>query len=180
MRKNLFLFLFILVSAICFGADPIKDLLKSAGDSKTYPNDNLLVVFDSTMVDVKESGLSYMTTHTLTKVLNYKGALDLSVVKFGYDPLSAFADIKKVTIYRIDGSVQDVDVKNPLDYPAPARAIYWGAMEKMVEVGRLQPGDAVEVIQFKKGFTYALLAGEEDDSKYIPPMKGHFYDIVEF
>ncbi|MEI6898908.1 MAG: DUF3857 and transglutaminase domain-containing protein, partial [Bacteroidota bacterium] len=179
MRQLLFLLLF-LSSLFCFAGDPIKDLLKTTGDASVYPNDNTVVVFDSTLVDVKESGLSYVTTHTLTKVLNYKGALDLSVVKFGYDPLSAFVEIKKVTIYRKDGTIQELDVTKAMDYPAPARAIYWGAREKMLEVGRLEPGDAVEVIQFKKGFTYALLAGEEDDNKYIPPMKGHFYDIVEF
>jgi len=66
-----------------------------------------------------------------------------------------------------------------LDYPAPARAIYWGAREKMLEVGRLEPGDAVETVMFRKGFTYALLMGDDDD-RYIPPMKGQFYDIVEF
>ena len=37
------------------------------------------------------------------------------------------------------------------------------------------------VQKFRKGFTYALLTGvDDDDSKYIPPMKGHYYDIVEF
>ena len=180
MRKKLFFVLFILLVGSAFSQDPVKDLLKTAGDVSAYPNDNLLIVFDSSMVDVKESGLSYVTTHTLTKVLNYKGALELSVVKFGYDPLSAYADIKKVVIYRKEGTIQELDMTKVMDYPAPARAIYWGAREKMIEVGRLDPGDAVEVIEFKKGFTYALLAGEEDDSKYIPPMKGHFYDIVEF
>lgn len=175
-------FTLILFSRICFAAiDPNQELIKSAGDAGVYPNDNLVVVFDSTHVDVKESGLSYVQTHTLTKVLNAKGALDLSVVKFGYDPLSAYVDIKKVVIYKKDGTIRSLDVKNVLDYPAPARMIYWGAREKMIEVGRLEPGDAVEVIQFKKGFTYALLeTGEDDDSKYIPPMKGHYYDIVEF
>lgn len=33
----------------------------------------------------------------------------------------------------------------------------------------------------KKGFTYALLTGAEDDeSRFIPPMRGQFYDIVPF
>lgn len=33
----------------------------------------------------------------------------------------------------------------------------------------------------KKGFTYALLAaGNEDESRFIPPMRGQFYDIVPF
>jgi len=64
------------------------------------------------------------------------------------------------------------------DYPAPARMIYWGAREKMIEIGRLEPGDAIEVFLFKKGYTYALL--QDDDDKYIPPMRGHFYDIIPF
>jgi hypothetical protein len=102
-------------------------------------------------------------------------------VKFGYDPLSAASEIKKVVIWRNDGTTKELDMSKVLDYPAPARAIYWGAREKMIEVGRLEPGDAVEVYQFRKGFTYALLGDQEDDdSKYIPPMKGQFYDIVEF
>ena len=52
------------------------------------------------------------------------------------------------------------------------------------------PGDIVEYEIAKKGFTYALLASEagggsaasagEDDSRFIPPMRGQFYDIVPF
>ncbi|MDP4185296.1 MAG: transglutaminase-like domain-containing protein, partial [Bacteroidota bacterium] len=39
-------------------------------------------------------------------------------------------------------------------------------------------GDALEVEFYRKGFTYALLQSEDD--RYIPPMRGHYYDIVEF
>jgi len=92
--------------------------------------------------------------------------------------LSAYIEFRKINIYRKDGSVITVDLKNVMDYPAPARAIYWGAREKIIGIGRLEPGDAVEIILFKKGFTYALL--QDDDDKYIPPMRGHFYDIVDF
>ena len=49
----------------------------------------------------------------------------------------------------------------------------------MVQIGHLDPGDEVEYTTYRKGFTYALL-GNDDDSKYIPPMRGHFYDIVPF
>lgn len=181
MKKIIFLFIaMVTLQMATHAADPTRDLIKAAGDATVYPNDNLVVVYDSTLVDVKESGLSYVTTHTLTKVLNTKGALEMSVVKFGYDPLSAFVDIKKVVIYKKDGTTKELDVSQVMDYPAPARAIYWGSREKMICIGRLLPGDAMEVVEFKKGFTYALLAGEDDDAKYIPPMKGHFYDIVEF
>ena len=44
------------------------------------------------------------------------------------------------------------------DYPAPARAIYWGAREIVIPAGRLEPGDGVWVKTYQKGFTYALLA----------------------
>ena len=78
------------------------------------------------------------------------------------------------------------------DYVAPARMIYWGASQKMVEVGHLDLNDRLEVWTYKKGYTYALLADEqpslngtfaalpEDDARYVPPMKGHYYDIVPF
>ena len=181
IKGFVFASLFFLIQCCFASVDPMQDLIRAAGEATVYPNDNLLLIFDSTRVDVKESGLSYVWSHTLTKVLNAKGDIDLNVVKFGYDPLSAYVDIKKVVIYKKDGTIHNLDLKNVLDYPAPARMIYWGAREKMIEVGRLDPGDALEVVEFKKGFTYALLEpGEDDDNKYIPPMKGHYYDIVEF
>ena len=51
----------------------------------------------------------------------------------------------------------------------------------MLELGRLEAGDVVEYEISKKGFTYALLTGTEDDeSRFVPPMRGQFYDIVPF
>jgi hypothetical protein len=137
IKGFVFASLFFLIQYCFASVDPMQDLIRAAGDATVYPNDNLLVVFDSIRVDVKESGLSYVWSHTLTKVLNAKGAIDLNVVKFGYDPLSAYVDIKKVVIYKKDGTIRNLDLKNVLDYPAPARMIYWGAREKMIEVGRL-------------------------------------------
>jgi len=171
-----FCILFLTQSLI---SSTIPDLIKKAGCSKDFPDADLLTVFDSTDVDVQESGLSYVNNHTLYKVLTTSGAKELNVIKFGYDPLSAYIDIKGVTVYRKDGNIEKIDVKNVYDYPAPARMIYWGAREKMVEIGRLEPGDAVEVFMFKKGYTYALLYNDEDE-QYIPPMRGHYYDIVPF
>ena len=176
-RTLLYLFLGLTVSVVA--QDHVKDILQKAGEASKYPNDNQLVIFDSTNVDVQETGLTYVWSHTLTKVLNARGALEQSVIKFGYDPLSAFVEIKKAVIYKKNGQITELDPKKVQDYPAPARAIYWGAREIMLEVGRLEPGDAVEVVMFRKGFTYALL-GTDEDERYIPPMKGQFYDIVEF
>ncbi len=132
------------------------------------------------IVAVNESGLSYVNIHKLTKILTVDGAKNNAVIIFGYDPLSAYVDIKAVKIYHKSGNITELDMANVLDYPAPARAIYWGAREKMIEVGKLLPGDAIEVYMFRKGFTYALLQDEPEDERYIPPMRGHYYDIVEF
>ncbi len=179
MKKNLLtLMVSLLLSQLLFSSS-IPDLIKDAGCSKDFPNSDVLIIFDSTSVDMQESGLSYYNTHTLYKILNTKGAKRLNVIKYGYDPLSAYVDIVSVTIYRKSGEIEKLDVSKVYDYPAPARMIYWGAMEKMIEVGRLEPGDAIDVVLFKKGYTYALLY-EEEDERYIPPMRGHFYDIVPF
>ncbi len=179
--KQLNVIVLFLLIGYSLQADPkIQTLLSTAGDAKTYPGKSELILFDSTTVDVQESGLSYVTMHKLIKILSAKGAKDNAVVKIGYDPLSAWVEIRKVTIYRNSGEVTDLDLADTKDYPAPARMIYWGAREKMIGVGRLEPGDAIEISLFRKGFTYALLQQDDDDSKYIPPMKGQFYDIVEF
>ncbi|MBE0646384.1 MAG: DUF3857 and transglutaminase domain-containing protein [Bacteroidales bacterium] len=179
MKKYGLIILIQLIAATSMASDPIKELIRTAGDATTFPKDNLLVVFDSTLTDVQESGLTYVTNHVLYKVLTTDGAKDLSVLIFGYDPQSAFVEIQKATVYKNNGEVINLDLNSVMDYPAPARAIYWGAREKMIGIGRLEPGDALEVVMFRKGFTYALLQ-QDDDERYIPPMRGHFYDIVEF
>jgi transglutaminase-like putative cysteine protease len=199
MLRKIFLAFLFTGSLIAAHSGPTEDRLKAI-DAKDYPGANVVVVFDSTFSNVQESGLTYVNMHRLYKVMTPAGALQLSVIKIDYDPLSAYVDIKKVVVYKggeageqgsgeagKQGSLEAwghggmEDTAQVLDYPAPARMIYWGAREKMIEVGRLEPGDAVEVWLFRKGFTYALL-GEEpgDDDKYIPPMKGQFYDIVPF
>jgi hypothetical protein len=177
--KNIYLFLFFLFTIHLLPAQSIPGKISKSGTLTDFPNDNVIIVFDSTRVDVQETGLSFYNMHRLYKVLTRHGALDLNVVKIDYDPLSAFVEIKKVVIYRKNGSLENLDITKTQDYPAPARMIYWGAREKMLGVGRLEPGDALEVFLFRKGFTYALLQND-DDEKYIPPMRGHFYDIVEF
>jgi len=175
--------LFLLIISVCMSyafTDPYNELIKKAGDKKSFPGAGIVLVFDSTTVKMMETGLSHNYIHKLYKVLTPEGAKSLSVVKFDYDPLSAWAEIQDVTIYRANGTQTIIDITQVLDYPQPARAIYWGAREKMLNIGRLEPGDAVDVHLYRKGFTYALLGSSDDDERYIPPMKGHFYDIVPF
>lgn len=179
MVRSAFVFaIAFLLSLYVFAGADYTALIKNSGDASAYPGQNTLVIFDSTDVDMQPTGLTYVKAHKLVKILTDEGAKQNHVIKFGYDPLSAFVEIQGVTVYRKDGSIETIDLSKVQDYPAPARAIYWGAREIMIGVGRLQPGDALDILMFRKGFTYALLYG--DDDKYIPPMKGHYYDIIEF
>lgn len=134
---------------------------------------------DSTGVVVAPTGSGTFMTHRIVKIGNNDGAMHYRVLKYDYDPLTAFARFTAVTVYRADGSVDRIDTATALDYAAPARAIYWGARQIMIQIGRLQPGDVVDYKIEKKGFTYALLA-EGDDDRFVPPMRGQFYDIVPF
>ncbi len=155
-------------------------LLNSAGNSKDYKGSPYLIIFDKTFSKVMDSGLTYTTHKVLYKVLNKKGIIRLKSLMFNYDPLSAFISVKKAQIIKKDNSIIEIPLNKIKDYPAPAWGIFWGAREKIIPIEGLKVGDGIYIETFKKGFTYALLRQNKDDSKYIPPMKGHFYDIVPF
>ncbi|PLX10596.1 MAG: transglutaminase [Marinilabiliales bacterium] len=178
-KMKRFLILLLVTLPILSFSGPIGQLIKKAGTSTQFPGHPSLVVFDSTMVDVQESGLSYITKHLAYKVLTNEGANKLATITFDYDPLTAFVEIKEVIIHRTNGDVKSISADDIYDYPAPARMIYWGARQKMIDIGRLEVGDGIEIKIFRKGFTYALLYNSDED-RYTPPMKGHFYDIVNF
>lgn len=164
--------------------------MEAAGEA--YRNADCVVLLDSTSVTVEPTGQGSFAVCKAFKVQTPAGAVANRVIKYDYDPLTAFAEFRYVIIYRVDGTVDHLDVASALDYVAPARAIYWGARQIMIEVGALEPGDIVDYEIAKKGFTYALLAsggegggpaaasGGDDDSRFIPPMRGQFYDIVPF
>ncbi len=179
------IFLLLVSLALAFLPAPAQDdlqkQLSAAGSAKEFPGAPYLVVFDRTAVNVEESGLSHVDKEVLYKVLDVEGAKELQSLTFGYDPLSAYVEVKAMKVLRAGGTMENVPLSAFRDYPAPARAIYWGAREIIAPAGRLEPGDGVWVKTYQKGFTYALLAaGTGTDDRYIPPMKGQFYDIVPF
>ncbi len=177
-KKFLALFVVVLISLPLISQNNIHQTLEEAGDSRDYPGSPYLVIFDKTFSKVMNSGLTYTTRKVLYKVLTVEGLKRLKALTFYYDPQSAFVEIKKAKIIKKSGKTVIVPLNKVKDYPAPARAIYWGAREKVIPFEGLEVGDGVYVETYKKGFTYALLF--QDDEKYIPPMKGHFYDIVHF
>ncbi len=166
--------------------------LAQSGESCQAPQDptlenpafvgyDCITLLDSTAVSVQPTGSGSFAVYRKFKVQTPVGGVANHVIKYDYDPLTAYAEFKQATIYRANGDVVNVDITQACDYAAPARAIYWGARQIMLELGRLEAGDVVEYEISKKGFTYALLTGaEEDESRFIPPMRGQFYDIVPF
>lgn len=146
-----------------------------------YAGYDCVSLLDSTAVTVQPTGSGSFAVCKIIKVMNTRGAVANRILKYDYDPLTAHAEFHRVTIYKANGDVVNLDITQQQDYAAPARAIYWGARQIMMEVGRLDPGDIIDYQIDKKGFTYALLADAGDDeSRFIPPMRGQFYDIVPF
>ncbi len=179
MRIKSIVLMIVLLSLFGFGQENLPEILKNAGNKKDFPDSPYLVIFDKTDVEMKESGLTYVTGEVFIKILNDKGSKKMISRIFGYDPLSSYVDIKEAKIVRKGGTVENIPLSSVRDYTAPARAIYWGAREKVLPVGKLSPGDGLYVKTYRKGFTYALLHNK-DEERYTPPMKGHFYDIVPF
>lgn len=164
---------------------PVADVQKAlgrAGGADAFPGAAVVAVFDRREVVVEESGMARTVQHTLVKALNAAGARQFAVSELSYDPMSAAVEVLRCRVHAAAGGVREVDPKSVADHPDTQGTILWNARHRLVPVGRLDPGDAVELVTRRVGFTYALLDGEEraEEARFVPPMKGHFYDIVPF
>ena len=164
-------------------------LIEAAGTTEQHQGAALVAVFDRTVSEVEPSGLAHVVNHSLMKVLTVEGARDLAFQRFNYDPASQLIEIRTARIHRADGSVVDVDPATAVDTLQPMHMIYWGARMLCLALPRLAVGDAVELETYRKGFMIAYLEADGgagstgasgDDSRYIPPMRGHWYDIQLF
>lgn len=180
MRMKHYLFL-LTIMGFLFPPDKIlgqnTDSLLFSQKSSQY---DVIHLLDSTSVEVNEKGAGTFHMHHIIKIQKPAGALRYRIIKYDYDPLTAYAEFQYLRIRQADGKTRTIDPQTTFDYAAPARAIYWGARQIMIEPGRLQPGDTIDYKIMKKGFTYALLTTPNDDDRFVPPMKGQFYDIVPF
>ncbi len=153
------------------------DLIAAADDEDA----GQVIVFDSTRVVVEASGLSHRYQHTLHKILTADGVRAASAQRFDYDPASNMISIQRVRVHHADSSFTEIDPQRFVDCFAPAYMIYWGGRMKLLTLPRLAVGDAVELRTYKKGFQIAYLAQVDvDEERYIPPMRGHFYDVLLF
>ena len=174
--------LFALLAGIVSMAQDWSAAVAKVNGDKNFSSASVAVLLDSIGVSVTDNGSGSFTIHKALRIQDRRGALAHRVLVYDYDPLTASAQFDKVTVYGTDGTVRNIDTATTCDYAAPARAIYWGARQIMIELGELNPGDIVDYTINKKGFTYALLADipADDDERFVPPMRGEFYDIVPF
>jgi len=161
--------------------DPLRSLIDAAGDAKKYPDAAAVVVFDSTIIRMEPSGLTHVVSRALTKILTAEGIKNFRVLRFDYDPASNIIEVRRVAIHRKDDKVEEISLSAIQDLFAPASGIRWGGRMKLLALPPSEVGDAIEVETYKKGFQIAYLwQPPEEDERYIPPMRGHFYDVVLF
>ncbi len=179
----------LLLADVAAAADPpppdIPALIAAAGSTDDHPAANIVVALDLTEIDVEPSGLSHVSNRTVTKILTARGAVAQGFQRFDFDPATQLIEVRRVAIHRAGGDVEEIDTAGLVDVEAPAHSIYWGARLLGLDLPRLRPGDAVEIETYRKGFQIAYLAqeagqGDDDESKYIPPLRGHYYDVVLF
>ncbi|MBL0061381.1 MAG: DUF3857 and transglutaminase domain-containing protein [bacterium] len=162
------------------GSSPYSEQIENAGLAEDYDGANTVLVFDSTWVDVDSTGLSHKRTHTLTKVLTNAGIAELRAARFNYDPASNKIELLVAKVHRKDGSLESISFDGVKDLPQPTHLIYWGARMKVLPIPPLEVGDAVELEYSQMGFQIAYLASDGAEERYIPPMRGTYYDVVMF
>ena len=131
----------LLCGATALQAQSWKAYERTTLQDEAYARHDCVNLLDSTSVTVQPSGQGSFAVCRTVKVQTPAGALRQRVLKYDYDPLTAAARFRRVTVHHADGTKTEVDVSKTLDYAAPARAIYWGARQIMIELGQLKPGD---------------------------------------
>ena len=165
--------------------------LDAVGAADRHPGADHIIVFEHDINRIKASGVAEVDGYRLLKVLSAAGCREQAVLAWRYDPQSQYLAVREVNVVR-DGARLAVDLNGLRDLPAPQAAIYWRDRIQTLQLPRLQIGDGIEIVTYRKGFTYALLAdrrdsggargaaGAPDDERYIPPMPGEYFDIVLF
>ena len=130
--------------------------------------------------EFRKSGASFSTFHEVVKINTIKGARRFSVLSFSYDPATTGIKILHIKVIKKNGKQILINTKAVKDLPMPAGLIFWGQRHKVVEVKGLSPGDILDFKYRTWGFRIAYLDGSDEEKEIVPPLKGHFYDIVYF
>lgn len=168
------------------GRDDLKGRLDAVTVEK-YDAD-VVVVLDHTDVTVQSNGIGESTSRVVTKVLREGGIRGQSVRQFDFDPTTNRLEVNAVRIHRADGRVEFLPPASAAIQPNPQGIIFWASNQVLIDLPRLDVGDAVETVVTKTGFNVAYLAsGAAAPAAFgptvgelVPPMPGHWYDEVSF
>ncbi len=151
-------------------------------DGLTAGGADRAVLFHGLLVEVESSGTSLTTEHRIERVLTVKGGRDLAVLWLGYDPAANEVLPVSVRVHRKGGTLVVVDVSAAMDVPASLHHIYWPFRALALQLPRLLPGDTVEWVLERRGFSIAYLGDDPpaDPERFVPPMRGHFHDSILF
>jgi hypothetical protein len=130
--------------------------VEDAGVAADHDDAEYVIVYDGAVNMVKPSGVTYVDSYIIHKILTPAGVRNRSVLRWNYDPQSSYVEVREVNIVR-DGKRIPVDVSKVRDLPAPQSWIYWKDRIKTLQLPRLEVNDGIEMTVFRKGFTYALL-----------------------
>ena len=166
--------------------DEIKAMLADAGDAEDYEGAAIVYVLDEADVYVQDSGLATTRSCQVIKVLTDAGTKANSVWQWEFDPDTNEVTLEGIRIHRADGTVEDVPTSGLLTQSARQHMIYWGNEQQVLDLPRVEVGDALEIRLSKIGFNIAYLARSATKSAggggcaLEPPMPGHWYETTLF
>ncbi|MGD8452304.1 MAG: DUF3857 and transglutaminase domain-containing protein [Phycisphaerae bacterium] len=165
--------------------DDLRAKIEAAGDAEKW-NADVVYVVDDKDVTVMPNGLGIATEHKVVKILRDGGIRSQAVQRFPFDPHTNRLDLVALRIYRAGGDVEEVSIDRPAQQPQPAHGIFWPTDQFLIDLPRLEIGDAVESITRMTGFNVAYLADPGFDDRNAlgvalqPPVPGHWHDEVDF
>lgn len=168
------------------GLEDSKARIAAAGDAEQYDAD-AVVVLDATDVTVLPNGIGIAKRHKIVKILRDAAIRGQAVQRFTYDPNTNRLELIAIRVYRADGTVEEAPIDSRVDQPQPSWLLYWGSKQFIVQLPRLEVGDALETISELTGFNVAYLANEDEEAAVNalgevlkPPVLGHWHDEVHF
>ncbi|MBU0617709.1 MAG: DUF3857 and transglutaminase domain-containing protein, partial [Planctomycetes bacterium] len=162
-----------------------KARIAAAGDADKHDAD-AVVVLDATDVTVLDNGIGIATRRKIVKILRDAAIRSHAVQTFTYDPNTNRLELVAIRVYRADGTVEEIPLDGYIDQPQPSWLLYWGSKQFVVQLPRLEVGDAFETITELTGFNVAYLASEDEAALNAlgeplkPPVPGHWHDEVHF
>lgn len=165
----------------------LRTRIDQAGDAKTW-NADAVWVLDRTHVRVRDNGIGTAHKHTVLKILRPAAIRSQAVQVLTFDPFTNRLEVRACRIHRADGTIESVSLDRKLQQPQTAWGIFWGSQQFLIDLPRLNVGDAIELETEMTGFNVAYLASDESGDNLLnargetlqPPVEGHWHDEVHF